>query len=113
MRRDWLPNELPSGLEFGLFWLPATFGVVSNATITIVTNSVTPDFPRQSASFNRSNGFLTTFWLETGTNYTILMSTNLNDWLQITNFVCSCASNTFADLAATNYNKGFYRTISQ
>lgn len=115
LRRDWLPVILPTSLVFNLWALPASFGAASNATVTIRTNNsnLPITLPRQSASSIRTNGFSMTFLLETGSNYVIQTSTNLNNWAALTNFVCNCATNPFRDVTATNKSKSFYRAVSQ
>lgn len=115
MRRDWLPDVLPNGLTFITETTPASIGFASNAIVTISTTSFQSlnILSSQNASSIKTNGFIFSFLLETGTNYNIQTSTNLSSWIGLTNFVCSCATNDFKDLAATNKSKSFYRAVAQ
>ena len=47
-----------------------------------------------------------------GQTYAIQASTNLNDWLTITNVALANVSGQFADPAARNFSKRFYRVVN-
>lgn len=49
---------------------------------------------------------------EAGRSYTIQASTDLVHWIALTNFVSATGTNQFADAAAPNFNRRFYRVIT-
>lgn len=61
----------------------------------------------------RTNGFQLALEMELGRSYRIEGSTDLTNWVTITNFVSSSETMQFLDRAATNLTRRFYRVIQQ
>ena len=59
----------------------------------------------------QSNGLVFSLQLSTGLNGHIQVSTNLVDWVALTNFTGTNATINFRDTAATNYSDRFYRAV--
>lgn len=53
-----------------------------------------------------------TFTNESGRSYTMQASTNLVDWLDLTNFISTNTISVFHDTDATNFGHRFYRVVS-
>lgn len=118
LRRDWLPDVMPNSsvvFQTNSGFVPAGLGSISNAFVTISTDSYQPviTIPSLSTASIQTNGVLITFLMETGTGYVVFSSTNLNNWIKLTNFVCNCATNSIQDLSATNKSSVFYRAVAQ
>ena len=70
--------------------------------------------PRLSSPTHQSNGqFRLTLVGETGRSYTIEASTNLANWIAVTNFVSATGTNEVTDPTAPNFSRRFYRAVTQ
>ena len=59
-----------------------------------------------------TNGLNFALQVSTGLNGHVQVSTDMVDWVTLTNFVGSNATIYFRDAAATNLNQRFYRAVS-
>jgi hypothetical protein len=60
-----------------------------------------------------SNGLSFNLDLSAGINGTIQVSSNLTNWTVLTNFVGTNETLNFRDSAATDFNRRFYRAVTQ
>jgi hypothetical protein len=69
-----------------------------------------PDAPRfQSIKFSKFSGSRLAFGGVAGVGYSLQISTNLLDWVTLTDFPPTSATTTFVDSSATNQQRKFYR----
>ncbi|NBV23942.1 MAG: hypothetical protein EBS05_18740 [Proteobacteria bacterium] len=80
------------------------------ARLTVTTAVFSPQ-PLPNSTFVLTSGFPLNIALEIGQNYRIEGSTNLVDWLLITNFTSTASSLQFLDSAATNNSRTYYRVV--
>jgi uncharacterized membrane protein len=70
-------------------------------------------FPRLSTPSVEAGGQIRfTLMAEAGRSYTIQGSTNLMNWMALTNFVSATGTNQFIDPAAPSFSRRFYRAVS-
>jgi len=67
---------------------------------------------RLSVRFITNGQFQLTLFREAGRAYTIQASTNLVNWIAVTNFVSATGTNQFTEATAVNYNRRFYRAVT-
>lgn len=77
----------------------------------IVTTALLAPQPLPSAAFLFTNGFPLNIALEIGQTYRIEASTNLVNWLMLTNFTSTAGTLQFLDSAATNNARTYYRVV--
>ena len=94
-----------------------TYDVIVSSPYGSVTSSVvnlTVTLPAQSlrlasAGFSTNNGFQVSIYGQIGQAYTLQASTNLVNWVSISNFTCTNSPVYVVDPAAKNFSHRFYR----
>ncbi|MDB6019020.1 MAG: putative peptidase [Pedosphaera sp.] len=107
-----------------IHWLPVTNLLATNGVLPFIDpdaglypyrfyRSVLQLTPSLISSPNLlSNGsFQFTFTADVGRYYQLLASTNLQDWMVLTNLAATTSNVLFLDLAASNYPYRFYKTL--
>lgn len=91
---------------------PSTFVAVGGAGTILQSGTLTSVRPALGPVARLSTGAAqVTLNGEPGRTYPIQASTNLTDWLTITNLTLVRASGEFVDPAASNYSRRFYRAV--
>jgi hypothetical protein len=106
------------GQQF-LGWSGAASGSQNPLTVTMNSNKViTASFSKRPSLFGEASltsliqdGFRLTLTGESGTNYTILGSTNLTDWTPLGTLTNTYGTVQLTDPAATNLAQRFYRAL--
>ena len=88
----------------GIYSLTNTVTFVSSNTFNLLLNCT-------NAQPLTTNGFVFSLQISTGLNGHIQVSTNLENWTTLTNFVGTNSTVTFRDPAATNAIQRFYRGV--
>lgn len=114
--RPWLTLSGVTLAHGGDYFVSVTnaFGSTASRTAKLtVTNdiSLTPAKLFATAHAGSSAVYLTIAF-EAGKNYRIQGSTNMGDWVDLTNLLSTAATMDFLDLVATNTGQMFYRVVS-
>ncbi len=103
------PAPVPAGL--GTF-TNAKGSVTSTPALLTVVSSVFQPPARRTAAAIRSSGFSFDLAVEVGRAFRVQGSTNLQTWVDLTNFTSTGLAFQFLDAAATNQTRRFYRVVS-
>lgn len=93
-------------------WQSSPFVVSLLGNYTIAGSGIIPLLGFGSTEPLTTNGFTLMLRGQTGSNYVIEASSNLLNWIPLTNFILSNPPMFFSDPSATNYKQRFYRAVS-
>jgi hypothetical protein len=85
----------------------------TNSVSMVASNTFKLQFNFATTTPMAGNGLNFSLQVSPGINGTIQVSTNLANWLALTNFVGTNSTINFRDSAATNFNRRFYRAEVQ